>query len=94
MHFSKDVSPDDGRLDGFFLSDQPRWKVLWRFFQGRGGRRPFPNKDTVAVHSARIRVRASGHLYPQADGERASSGGVSEIEFKALPGALTLLAAQ
>ncbi len=90
LHFSKDVLPDDGRLNGFFLKDQFRLKILWSFFKGRGGS-AFENAGLVSVSGPSIRVRASDAMYPQADGEPASMGGVGEIFFKVMPRALTLL---
>jgi diacylglycerol kinase (ATP) len=90
LHFSTDIAPDDGRLDAYFLTEQPRWKVLWSFVQGRSGG-PFSNAGAVAVSGASIRVRTTGELFPQTDGERASEGAVREIEFRLLPNSLTLL---
>jgi len=90
LHFSKDVLPDDGRLNGFFLQDQFRLKILWSFFRGRSGH-PLENGGLLSVSGTSIRVRTPGALYPQADGESASAGGVGEIFFKLMPRALTML---
>lgn len=87
--FSKDVLPDDGRLNGFFLKDQFRLRVLWSFIRGRAGQ-PFSNGGLVSVSGDSIRVRTSSALYPQADGESASVDGVGEIFFKVMPKAFTL----
>ena len=90
MHFSPDISPTDNRLDGYFVREQARWKVLWSFLRASGGR-PFVNANVECVRGTVIRVRTPSWIYPQADGERAFSSGVQEMIFRVLPNALTLV---
>lgn len=90
MHFPGDIRPDDGLLDGYFVQEQGRLKVLWSFFRGRAGR-PFENARTVPFRAPTILVRSGGELFPQADGESASKGAVKELTFSVLPKALRLL---
>lgn len=90
LHFSPDIAPDDGRLEGYFLAEQPRWRVLVSFVRGRSGR-PFTNAGTVSVAGSGIHIRSTDDLFPQVDGERASDGGVRELIFTVLPRALTML---
>ena len=93
MHFATDIRPDDGALDGFFVRDQSRLRLLASFMGGRAGR-AFRNGKTDRFHGAEIDVVSDADLFPQADGETASAGGVKRIRFGVRPGALRLLTAQ
>ena len=89
LHFSTDISPEDGLLDAYFVAEQARWRLLWSFLRARG--QAFRNGRVTTARGASIRVRTPGWLYPQADGERAGTGGVREIHFKVREKAATLL---
>lgn len=90
MHFNADTRSDDGLLDGYFVRDQGRIRLLWSFLMGRSGK-PFENPGTTATRGRAISVTTSGDMFPQADGESASQGAVKSIDFSVRPGALRLL---
>jgi diacylglycerol kinase family enzyme len=90
LHYSKECSPDDGLLDGYFELPQSRWKLLYKFIQGRRGR-PLTSSKTFSLRSSRIRVSSEQELFPQVDGEPASLRGIRSLEFSVRPQAVKFI---
>jgi len=68
LHFSKNVSLQDGLLDVYLMPAIPKWRLLPLLALGRLGR-PARLKRLVTLRVPRLDVEADSDLWPQSDGE-------------------------
>ena len=68
LHFSKNVSLQDGLLDVYLMPAISKWKILPLLALGRSGR-PARFKRLVTLRVPRLDIETDGDLWPQADGE-------------------------
>lgn len=89
MHFKKDISPDDGVLNAFFVPNQSRLKLLFRLAQSKMGR-SLMTPDTKQFDGQAIRIEADADLFVQVDGEPAFGGSVRHVSFSVLKKAIRI----
>jgi diacylglycerol kinase family enzyme len=68
LHFSKNISPNDGLMDVYFMPAIPKWRLLPILALGRLGR-PTKFRRLIALRVPSIQIKTGSDIWPQADGE-------------------------
>jgi diacylglycerol kinase (ATP) len=68
LHFSKNVSLQDGLLDIYLVPVMPKWRLLPLLALGKLGR-PARFRRLVSLRVSRLEIDSESDLWPQADGE-------------------------
>lgn len=83
LHFSNDSSPWDDRLEFFFVTAIPRWRLLWKLFLGKHGHEMEGAPDVIRLDACTLKLVSDEPLWIMADGEVVPElSGVKEALFE------------
>jgi diacylglycerol kinase family enzyme len=91
MYFNQDIAPDDGMLTAYFAPPQGKWGLFKKFLRSRLGGSLNDDK-TLRMDAEMIEVESDQEMFPQADGEPVTKGGVEEIKYSILKGVFRMIA--
>jgi diacylglycerol kinase family enzyme len=84
LHFEKDVSPEKGELNVYFVPVSSKAGLAARLVLGRLGR-PLPFQAREKAQTSRITIETEVPVWPQADGEPPPDRGAKRVVFETLP---------